>query len=139
MWSLPELLERWYAPHRCRLEILHFEFRVGGTFRFRVREPAGPSCLCTAVFTEIHAPERIVYRMFFSDEHGNFIASRDAGADAEWPDETTVTVTFDERDGGTMMTLHQTVPESVAKRTGAYPSWLEMLERLVKALPGAAT
>jgi hypothetical protein len=61
-----------------------------------------------------------------------------AAADAEWPDETTITVTFVEHEQRTTMTLHQTVPESVAKRTGAYPSWIEMLERLSEELSRAA-
>jgi hypothetical protein len=45
-----------------------------------------------------------------------------------------VTVTFVEQHGRTTMTLQQTAPESVAKRTGAYPSWLEMLDRMCEAL-----
>jgi uncharacterized protein YndB with AHSA1/START domain len=135
MWSRPELLTRWYAPRRCRLEVLHFDFREGGEFRYRIREPDGSGCLCSAIFTEITAPERIVYTMYFSDEQGRFVSARSVGADSDWPDRTTVTVTFVENDRRTTMTLHQTVPESVAKRTGAYPSWLEMLDRLSEELP----
>lgn len=130
MWSNPELLTRWYAPRRCRLEVLHFDFREDGEFRFRIREPDGSGCLCSAIFTQIAEPERIVYTMCFSDEQGRFVPASSVGADPDWPDRTTVTVTFVEENGRTTMTLHQTVPESVAKRTGAYPSWVEMLERL---------
>jgi uncharacterized protein YndB with AHSA1/START domain len=135
MWTQPELLERWYAPRRCQLEMISFDFRVGGTWRHRIREPDGGGCLCAAVFEEIRAPERIVYSLFFTDERGSFIEATSAGADPEWPSRTTVTVTFTERAGTTTMTLQQTVPESLAKRTGAYPSWLEMLDRLSEALP----
>jgi uncharacterized protein YndB with AHSA1/START domain len=135
MWADPKLLARWYAPRRCKIEVLAFDFRVGGTFRHRIREPDGTGCLCAAVFEEIVAPERIVYSLFFCNERGEFVAARDTGADADWPDRTTVTVTFTEDAGTTTLTLHQTVPESVAKRTGAYPSWIEMLERLAEQLP----
>jgi uncharacterized protein YndB with AHSA1/START domain len=134
LWSRPELLTRWYAPRRCRLEVLSFDFREGGEFRYRIREPDGSGCLCSSIFTEIAAPERIVYTMWFSDEQGGFVTAKSAGADPDWPDRTTVTVTFVENDGRTTLTLHQTVPESVAKRTGAYPSWVEMLERLSEEL-----
>jgi uncharacterized membrane protein YphA (DoxX/SURF4 family) len=50
-----------------------------------------------------------------------------------------VTVTFAELDGKTKLTLHQTVLESFAMRTGAYSSWLEMVDGLVEASarPGA--
>jgi uncharacterized protein YndB with AHSA1/START domain len=134
MWTQPEFLQRWYAPRRCRLEILRFDFRKGGDFRYRILEPDGSGCLCSGVFTEIVAPERIAYRLFFSDEQGNFVTAKSVGADPEWPDETSVTVTFTAGDRGTTLTLHQTVPESVAKRTGAYPSWIEMLDRLSELL-----
>jgi uncharacterized protein YndB with AHSA1/START domain len=135
MWREPGLLMRWYAPRRCRLEVLHFDFREGGEFRYRISEPDGRGCLCSAIFTQIVAPERIVYTLGFSDEQGRFVTARSVGAAADWPDRTTVTVTFVENSGRTTMTLHQTVPESIAKRTGAYPSWVEMLERLAELLP----
>ena len=135
MWSRPELLARWYAPRRCSLHVLHFDFREGGEFRYRIREPDGSGCLCSSIFTEIVALERIVYSLNFCDDQGRFVAAKSAGADADWPDRTTVTVTFAEKNRRTTMTLHQTVPESVAKRTGAYPSWVEMLERLSEELP----
>jgi hypothetical protein len=41
-----------------------------------------------------------------------------------------VTVTFEEEAGKTRLTLRQNVLESVAKRTGAHPGWLQMLDRL---------
>jgi len=50
-----------------------------------------------------------------------------------------VTVTLAEHDGKTKLTLHQTVLESVAKRTGAHPSWIEMLDRLAKQLSQGRT
>jgi len=135
MWTRPELLTRWYAPRRCRLEVLHFDFRENGEFRYRILEPDGSGCLCSAIFTKIVPSERIVYTMCFADEQGRFVTAKSVGADPDWPDRTVVTVTFVEKDGRTTMTLHQTVPESVAKRTGAYPSWLEMLDRLSEELP----
>lgn len=138
MWTESHFLKRWYAPRRCQLEILDFNFRVGGTFRHRVREPNGGECLCSGVFEEIVAPERIVYSIYFCDEQGSFVEAKSIGADAEWPDKTTVTVTLAEQQEKTTVTLHQTVPESVAKRTGAYPGWIEMLDRLCEELSQTA-
>lgn len=54
--------------------------------------------------------------------------------DPDWPAETVVTVTFTEQHGKTSLTLHQTVDKSLAKRTGAYPSWLNMLDNLANLL-----
>ena len=134
LWTRPELLMRWYAPRRCQLEVLKFEFREGGEFRHGIRGPDGGGCLCSSIFTTIARDERIVYSLNFCDEQGRFVTAQRAGADPDWPDRTIVTVTFVEKNGRTTMTLHQSVAESVAKRTGAHPSWVEMLERLAEQL-----
>lgn len=48
-----------------------------------------------------------------------------------------MTVTFAEHEGKMRLTLHQTVLEPLAKRTGAHPSWIEMLDRLAEELAKA--
>jgi hypothetical protein len=45
-----------------------------------------------------------------------------------------VRVTFTERAGRTVVALEQNVSEWLAKRTGAHPSWLQMLDRLRRQL-----
>jgi len=131
-WSDPEHLMRWSAPHGCTLQFYKFDFRPGGVFLHLLRNPTGHDCLCKGTYREIVAPERIVYTLSFADEEGNFVEPAEIGADPDWPRETVVTVTFAEQDGKTELTLHQTVLESIAKRTGAHPSWLQMLDRLAE-------
>lgn len=121
LWSKPEYLVRWFAPRRCALEVHAFEFRVGGEFRSTIREPDGSGCEAVTTFQEIVPNEKIVYSIRVQGR-------------GEWPDLTTVTVTFSDHGDGTFLSLHQTVPEALAKRTGAYPSWLEMLDRLGEEL-----
>lgn len=133
-WTDPEHLVRWYAPKDCTLHIYKFDFRTGGAFQTSLRNPKSRDCLCSGIYQEIVAPERLVYSLFFSDEDGNFVEPAQAGMDSDWPQETKVTVTFAEQEGKTRVTLHQTVLESIAKRTGAYPSWIEMLDRLAGEL-----
>jgi uncharacterized protein YndB with AHSA1/START domain len=136
-WTDPEQLERWYAPRGCTIQIKMIDVREGGVFHHCIQNPNHHDCWCKGVYREIVAPERIVYTLAISDENGNLIEPVDAGMDPEWPSETTVTVTFAEDDGKTKVTLHQTVLESVAKRTGAYPSWIEMLDRLAELVGGS--
>lgn len=133
-WSDPKHLERWHAPKGCTIQFSKFDFRPGGIFISHLRNPANHDCLCKGTYREIVEPERIVYSIAFVDENGNDVESVDMGADPDWPRETIVTLTFTEDQGKTMLTLHQTVLESVAKRTGAYPSWIEMLDRLAEAI-----
>ena len=80
------------------------------------------------------APERLVFTMAVADEQGRLIEPTGAGMDPDWPRETVVTVTFSELDGKTRLTLHQTVSEALARKTGAYPSWLQMFDRLESEL-----
>lgn len=82
-------------------------------------------------------PERIVYTLAIADATGRPVAPADAGMDPEWPQETVVTVTFEDLEGKTRLTLHQTVGEALAKRTGAHPSWIQMLDRLAGQLAGS--
>ncbi|MFL6197166.1 MAG: SRPBCC domain-containing protein, partial [Thermoanaerobaculia bacterium] len=89
---------------------------------------------CTGVYREIVEPERIVYSLAAADENGDLAEPAEMGMDPDWPRETIVTVTFAELGAGTQLTLHQTVSEALAKRTGAHPSWLQMLDRLENLL-----
>lgn len=134
-WSDPEHLARWFAPHGCTLRMIHVDVRPGGTFHFCIRSPHGHECWTVGVYHEVVAPERLVYSIAIADEQGRRMAPTAMGMDPEWPAETLVSVTFAEQDGGTLLTLRQAVDESLAKRTGAYPSWLEMLDRLAALLP----
>lgn len=133
-WTDPEVLARWYAPQGCTLEIRKMEVREGGTLHTCIRNPEYPDCWCVGTFLEIKAPERISYTLALADEAGQRMTSEAVGKDPDWPDETTVTVTFEEEAGKTHLTLHQNAREAVAKRTGAYPSWLQMLDRLEEVL-----
>jgi uncharacterized protein YndB with AHSA1/START domain len=133
-WSDPEHLMRWFAPKGCTTHFSKMDFRQGGVFHSCIRNPRVHDCWCKGVYREIVVPERIVYTLAVSDENGNLVEPVDVGMDQDWPRETIVTVTFAEHEGRTKLTLHQTVLESVAKRTGAHPSWIEMLDRLAEDL-----
>lgn len=124
LWTKSEYLSRWFAPRACTLEIHAFDFRVGGELVTTIRGPDGSACKAVATYLEVVPNERIVYR----------IAARKSDDDA--PEQSTVTVTFADERGGTLLRLHQTVPEELARRTGALPSWIEMLERLEEQAPG---
>ncbi|MES2620276.1 MAG: SRPBCC domain-containing protein [Bacteroidota bacterium] len=128
-WSNPEHLKKWYAPQGCTIDIPTLDFKEGGVMHTCVRTLMG-ECWCKGVYKEIVPNEKIVFSIAFSDEAGNLVDNPPIGKDPEWPLETIVTVTFKEENGKTKFTLHQTALESVAKRTGAYSSWLQMFERL---------
>lgn len=133
-WSNPEQLMRWFAPRGCTLHISKMDFRPGGSLMTCISNPSFGDCWCKSVYHEIVEPERIVCSMAIVDAEGSSVKPEAVGHDPKWPGETTLTVTFAEDHGKTKLTLHQTVSESLAKRTGAYPSWIQMLDRLTEQL-----
>jgi uncharacterized protein YndB with AHSA1/START domain len=134
VWTDPDHLRNWYAPEGCEIRISRFDFRPGGEFLHCIYNEKVKDCWCVGTFREIVQPEKIVYELNVADKNGNLVNPTDAGFDPEWPATTTVTVTFESIGDKTRITLHQSVSENLAKRTGAYPSWLSMLDKLENEL-----
>lgn len=129
-WSDAASLKRWHAPNGCAITHCEIDFRVGGSVRYCISSPQGHECWTRGTYREIVIPERIVYSLALTDPEGNPVDPVAVLKAPDWPAETIISVTFAEVDGGTELTLHQTVSEALARRTGAYPSWLQMLNRL---------
>jgi uncharacterized protein YndB with AHSA1/START domain len=132
-WTQPEYLLRWFAPHGCEFHIERIDVRPGGGFHSCIRDGSF-ECWCVGSYHEIVAPGRLVYTLAIADAQGNKVTPASVGHDARWPAETRLVVTFEDQGGKTRLTLQQDVSESLAKQTGAYPSWIEMLERLDELL-----
>ncbi|MBC9929181.1 SRPBCC domain-containing protein [Chitinophaga qingshengii] len=138
-WTSEEHLQHWYAPKGCTVHFAQVDIRPGGGFLSCIRNPTGnyKDCWCKTTFLEITRPEKIVCTLQVADANGNLLTSREAGMDPDWPDQTTLTVTFTPQGDKTLFTLHQTVSTVLAKRTGAEPSWLQMLDILEEHLQPA--
>lgn len=131
-WTRPEYLMQWYAPRGCTIELVQLDARPGGRFHWCIHNPSFGACWCVGVYKEVVRPERIVYTLATADSAGNEIEPAQAGHDPRWPRETLVTVTLADVRGSTRLTLEQNVLESLARHTGAHPSWLQMLDRLAE-------
>jgi uncharacterized protein YndB with AHSA1/START domain len=82
----PEWLKRWYGPKGWMLVVCDIDLRVGGAWRFVVRQPAGKEIGQRGIYQEIDRPNRIVNTESWEDW--------DAG-------ETLVTTILSEHDGRT--------------------------------------
>ncbi|MFT3795209.1 SRPBCC family protein [Flavobacterium sp.] len=129
-WTDPEKLMKWYAPEGCAISFNHIEVKTGGKFHSCISNPQYGDCWCIGEYIEVIPNSKLVFTMVNADEIGNPINPVDIGMDSEWPGATLVTVTLTEVDGKTKLQLHQTVSQELAKKTGAYPSWLQMLDNL---------
>jgi uncharacterized protein YndB with AHSA1/START domain len=131
-WTRPEFLLQWYAPRGCTIHYEKIEVRPGGRFHSCIRNPSFGDCWCVGIYREIVRPERIVYTLATADSAGNEIEPVQAGHHPHWPRETLVTVTLADVRGSTRLILEQNALESLARQTGAHPSWLQMLDRLAE-------
>jgi uncharacterized protein YndB with AHSA1/START domain len=101
-WTRPELLKRWWAPKSFGVTLFECEseLRPGGKFRYAFgRDPKNPEVF-SGQYKEVDAPSRLVLTQTYE-------RFRDAG-------EAVVTVTFQEHDGKTRLTLHQVYPSREA-------------------------
>ena len=133
-WTEPEQLLRWFAPPGCSIRYELLDLRAGGSFHSCVLTPDGHECWCKGKYREVVFPERLVFKMAVADAQGNLKSPTEMGMHPDWPRETVCTVTFADEADNTRLTLHQTVNTELAKQTGAYPSWLLMLDRLAETL-----
>lgn len=135
-WVRPDRLAQWYAPRGCTLHIEDIDVRTGGSYHMCIRDPEFGDCWTIGTYLEVARPTRLAFTAILADVDGFPVAPESQGHDPAWPSETLVRVTFAEDDGRTVVTLEQDVSEASARRTGAYPSWLEMLDRLGQHLSG---
>lgn len=134
-WTDPEHLQHWYAPEGCTIAFKLIEVKVGGRFHSVIHDPVHGACWIIGEYREIKAPEKLVFTMELSNEQGIPVSATEAGKPEEWPPAIITTVTFEAVSGKTKLTLHQTVAEAEARKTGAYQSWFSMFDRLNALLP----
>ncbi|MGE3277641.1 MAG: SRPBCC domain-containing protein [Vicinamibacterales bacterium] len=129
-WVRKDLLEQWFAPEGCTLRIARLDVREGGGYHWCITNPSFGDCWTIGSYLEVRRPERLVFTATIADREGRPRTPQSQGHDPAWPRDTTIRVTFVERAGRTIVTLEQDVSERLANHTGAYPSWLQMLDRL---------
>ena len=94
-----EHLMNWWGPKGWTFDVSKSDFRPGGVFRSSGRLTADGNVMWVKFeYSEMIAPEKIVYTSFFSDEEGNIVR---APFDVNWPMEILNTITLTEDEGKT--------------------------------------
>ncbi len=122
-WSTAEHLKRWFSPEGFTTPEAEVDFRPGGVCAICMRSPDGQDFWSRGHYLEISPPDRLV----FSSSVG------DAGS----PKFTVhTTVTFEDHDGGTRMSVRQVYDlHDPAFRTavdGAPEGWRTTLDKLAR-------
>jgi len=129
-WTDPEQLKHWYAPDGCTIEFKTISVKQGGTFHSCIHDPIHGECWIKGIYHEVVPSEKLVLSMVLTNEKGDDVSAIAAGKPEDWPQAIVTTVTFASIGKQTKVTLHQTVAEEEAKKTGAYQSWFSMFNRL---------
>ncbi len=120
-WTKPELLKRWWAPKSIGMSLLSCEadVRVGGRYRFVFDLGASKTMAFFGRYIEVTPHARLVW----TNEEG------DGG-------EAITTVTFEEKDGKTLLVLHEVHPskEAVDEAIGFGEGLRETFEELDEVL-----
>lgn len=124
-WTRPELLKRWWAPKSFGISFIscEAEVRTGGTYRFVFGHPASEQ------------PMAFFGRYIEVTPHSRLVWTNDEGGDGG----AVTTVTFEEKDGKTLLTFHDLYPSKEALdgavASGATGGFGESFEQLDALLP----
>ena len=102
-WTQPELVKRWWAPKSHCVELIgcDADVRVGGAYRYVMKQEGQEPFAFSGKYTEITPHTRLVYTQIFEP-------MAHAGA-------VIVTVTFEERAGKTHLVSHELYPSAEAR------------------------
>jgi uncharacterized protein YndB with AHSA1/START domain len=133
-WMDPELMMRWWGPKGFTAPACTIDFRVGGRYLYCMRSPEGQDYWSTGVYHEIVQPERIICSDSFADEKGNVVPATHYDMSPDFPLELQVTVTLEEQDGTTRMTLrHVGIPPGIMSEM-CEAGWNESFDKLAESL-----
>ncbi|HEV7701832.1 MAG TPA: SRPBCC domain-containing protein [Candidatus Paceibacterota bacterium] len=137
-WTDPKELVKWWGPKYWTAPSAESDFQVGGKYLYAMRGAmalggAEQTMWSGGVFKEIIPMKKIVSSDYFTDEKGNKVNAKEVGMPGEWPDEMTITATFEDLGGKTKLTIfHEGHPSEMAEN--AKSGWNSSLDKLAAVL-----
>src|SRR5438132_5253184 len=101
-WTEEDRLAQWFSPRGATTFHSKNDLRAGGIYHYGLRSADGSEYYGKWVYREIKKPERLVFIVSFSDANAG--VKRHPMA-PEWPLEILSTITFEERQGKTTVTV----------------------------------
>ena len=113
-WSEPASFKKWWGPKDFTCPDCTMDFKVGGRYLASMQDSNGKKFWSTGTYREIIPMKKIVYTDSFSDEKGNQVPASYYNMPGDWLMEQEVTVTLEDVNGKTKMTMEQTnIPEEM--------------------------
>jgi len=121
-WTDPKMMAQWFGPRGFTSSVPQWELRVGGALRIVMHGPDGNDYPMKGVFTELKAPERLVFSNIAIDNDGNHLL------------EGETMVTLSEQDGKTTMVLKShavgLVPIAPQMLAGMEAGWTQSIDKM---------
>jgi uncharacterized protein YndB with AHSA1/START domain len=124
IWESREHMMQWWGPEGFTCTHLELDFRPGGKWRVRTVSEEWGESWAGGVFQVIERNKRIVTTSAWEEGYGE-------------TDETILTVTFEEKGGRTIQTLHQAGHRTTFSRDRHVPGWESLIndeQRYAEAL-----
>jgi uncharacterized protein YndB with AHSA1/START domain len=123
-WTDPQHMARWWGPKDFTNRVEKMNVRPGGVWRIIMCAPDGAEYPSQGIYREIVPPERLVFTNDAVDKDGNVII------------DGFTTVTFDDQDGKTKLTLQTRGVAMVGYAAnylkGMEMGWMQTLDRLAQ-------
>ena len=144
-WTDPKMAKKWWGPKDFTAPSIKIDLRVGGKYVFAMHGPKGSQwdkdMYSAGVYKEIVPYEKLVVTDYFSNENGEMISPADSGLeDPNFPKQLTVTVLFDEIEGGkTKLSIIYPKPATEEQwkallKSGMKEGWNSSLDKLAGLL-----
>lgn len=118
LWSEPQHMRRWMGPRGFDCPEAEIDLHVGGAYRGIIRSAERGENRFGGVYREIERDKRLVFTFAWDNDGPS------AGV------ETLVTIIFEERDGKTIQTFHQTPFLNVERRDSHVGGWNGSFDKL---------
>ncbi len=108
VWSAfteADQLQKWWGPKGAAIRVMKLDLRPGGMFHYAMEFQPGHPIYGRFVYGLIDAPHRLEYISGFSDADGGLTRAPFPQLEGRFPLEIHNAVTFDEKDGATIVTV----------------------------------
>ena len=131
-WTEPERMKAWWGPREYTAPVIKMDVRVGGRFLGAMDSSDGKRTWSKGTYKEIVPLQRIVVTDSFADENGNTVPASSYGMSGDWPDELLLTVTFEDYQGKTRMTLKHSGIRGISETdfNNMKEGWNQTLDKL---------
>lgn len=124
-WTEPEQMAQWWGPKGFDADVKTLDLKSGGMFHYRLLSPQGQEMWGRMIFREVVPKQRLVFINSFSDPAGGLTRHPMA---PDWPLQMHTTITFDEVDGKTTVTVEWVPYEASESESEAFDKGRESMQ-----------